>query len=142
MGKLLQRLQDASRSGVYRTAGEHEIVDALRGSDLRLTRIDLTNVADKQALLERIARALAFPHWFGANWDALEDCLGDLAWLNANGNVLVFQNAEHLPADERGVLVDVLASSAEFWAERGKSFFAVFIDPRGALLLPDLFRAS
>jgi RNAse (barnase) inhibitor barstar len=142
MGKLVRRLQDASRSGVYRAGGEHEIADALRGSPLRLTRIDLGNVADKNALLERIARALEFPQWFGGNWDALEDCLGDLAWLNADGHVLAFQNAEHLPQDERGVLLDVLGSSAEFWAGRGKPFFAVFIDPQRALSLPELFRAA
>jgi len=34
----------------------------------------------------------------------------------------------------------VLASSAEYWAARGKPFFAVFIDPRRSLELPDLYR--
>jgi len=44
--------------------------------------------------------------------------------------------------DDVGVLVDILRSSAEFWAGRGKPFFALFVDPERALPLPELFRQS
>ena len=37
------------------------------------------------------------------------------------------------------MLIDVLRSSAESWAARGKPFFAVFIDPARALPLPSAF---
>lgn len=142
MAKLIERLQDASRSGVYRTSGDREILEASRGSGLHVTSIDLSQVREKNALLEKLARALQFPAWFGKNWDALEDCLGDLSWLDGAGQVLLFHNDDELGADDRGVLIDVLASSAEFWAGRGKPFFAVFIDPRRARELPDLFREA
>jgi hypothetical protein len=135
MGKLLERLQDASRSGVYRAARADEIVDALRGSELELVRVAFS---DKAALLKNIAAALEFPEWFGANWDALEDCLSDLSWRKPSGHVLLFENAES--GDDLGVLIDILQSSAEFWAGRGKPFFAVFVDPAQALALPQLFR--
>lgn len=140
MAKLIERLQDASRSGVYRASRDREILEASRGSGLRVTSIDLSQVREKNALLEKLGRALQFPAWFGKNWDALEDCLGDLSWLDGAGQVLLFHNDDELGADDRGVLIDVLASSAEFWAGRGKPFFAVFIDPRRARELPDLFR--
>ncbi len=139
MGKLLQRLQDPKRSGVYRTARVDEIVDALIGSELALSRIA---VARKPQLLQSIAKALDFPDWFGGNWDALEDCLTDLSWRKAGGHVLVFEGIGTLPADERGTLIDVLASATEFWAQQGKPFFAVFIDPGHELSLPELFRAA
>ena len=132
MGKLLERLLDASRSGVYRAGRADVIVDAASGSKLRLARI---GCAEKDALLKAIATALDFPDWFGANWDALEDCLSDLPGA---GYVLLFEHAA--PGDDLGVLIDVLRSSAEQWAERGKPFFAVFIDPVRALPLPELFR--
>ena len=132
MGKLLERLLDATRSGVYRAARADEILDAVHGSELRLFTIAY---AEKDALLKRIAQALDFPDWFGGNWDALEDCLSDLP---AAGYVLLFEHAK--AGDDLGVLIDVLRSSAEQWAERGKPFFAVFIDPARALPLPELFR--
>jgi hypothetical protein len=133
MGKLIQRLQDASRSGVYRAARAEEIVDAVSGSKLRLAKIPY---GEKALVLKNIAAALEFPDWFGQNWDALEDCLSDLSWRHAAGHVLVFEGARN--GDDLGVLIDILRSSAEYWAGRGKPFLAVFVDPLGALALPHL----
>ena len=144
VSKLLARLRDASRSGVYRVAQADEILDAARGSKLDLARIDLTGISDKEQLLMRIASALAFPRWFGRNWDALEDCLGDLAWRAGEGHVLIIEGFEHLRArrpDEFGVMLDILASSAQYWHERGRPFIVALVDRAGGLALPDLFRA-
>lgn len=128
MGKLLQRLGDASNSGVYRAPRSDEILDAAQGSTLKVARIDLKGVSEKEALMQHIALALEFPQWFGGNWDALEDCLSDLSWSAAIGHVLLIEHADALAADERGILVDILASAAASWAARGRSFFAVFVD--------------
>jgi Barstar (barnase inhibitor) len=138
MSKLRERLQDASRSGVYRASAPEAIEEAVRGTGFNLGRISLAAPPGKEAMLERIARALAFPDWFGGNWDALEDCLTDLSWLAADGHVLVFERFQ--ADDDLGVLIDVLASSAAFWAARGKPFFAVFLDPRRKLALASLYR--
>lgn len=140
MAKLIQRLQDAAKSGVYRASRVDAIEDALRGSTLSLARIALQDVTDKAALLRRIAASLSFPAWFGENWDALEDCLADLSWRESDGNVLVVEGFQSLAAEDRGVLIDVMICAAEFWAGRGKPFFAVFIDPRRTLALADLYQ--
>ena len=139
MSKLLQCLSDASKSGVYRASRTDEILDATRGSALQVSRIGLSGAAGKEALIERIARALDFPRWFGGNWDALEDCLTDLSWSKADGHVLLIEGAADLPADERGILIDILASAAASWVERRRSFFAVFLD--GSLTLPELYKS-
>lgn len=136
MSKLLQRLSDAAESGVYRTSASGDILDAVRGSALQVARIGLAGATDKDALLQCIAKALAFPAWFGGNWDALEDCLSDLSWSDAGGHVLLLEGAESLPADERGILSDILASAASFWKDRGRPFFAVFVG--GDTRLPEL----
>ena len=136
-GKLIQRLRDASRSGVYRVSGTEELVDAVKGSSLSPVRVKF---ADKVQLLKNLAAALGFPDWFGHNWDALEDCLTDLSWREAPAHVLLIEGAK--PGDDLGVLIDILRSSAESWAARGKPFFAIFVDPKHALPLPALFRQS
>jgi hypothetical protein len=140
MAKLLQRLQDAAKSGVYRASRVDAIEDALRGSKLTLARIALQDVTDKVGLLRRIAARLGFPAWFGENWDALEDCLTDLSWREGDGDVLVVEGFQFLSAEDLGVLVDVMSSAAEFWAGRGKPFFAVFIDPERTLALAGLYQ--
>jgi RNAse (barnase) inhibitor barstar len=40
-------------------------------------------ITDKQDLLRHIAAELKFPDYFGFNWDALDECLADLSWLQA-----------------------------------------------------------
>lgn len=39
--------------------------------------LDLGGVTDKAGLMDRCARDLALPDWFGRNWDALADSLAD-----------------------------------------------------------------
>jgi RNAse (barnase) inhibitor barstar len=136
-GKLIQRLQDPSRSGVYRVSRADEVMDAVKGSSLSPVWVAF---ADKVQLLKNLAVALGFPDWFGHNWDALEDCLTDLSWREAPAHVLLIEAAK--PGDDLGVLIDILRSSAESWAARGKPFFAIFLDPGHALPLPALFRQS
>jgi RNAse (barnase) inhibitor barstar len=133
MGKLTARLQDAARSGVYRVKRADEVLEA--GSGLLRATI---RFAEKEQLLRNIAAALAFPDWFGHNWDALEDCLTDLSWHPQQGYLLLFEGAS--AGDDFGVLADVLRSSAEHWSGRGKPFFALFVDPSRALPLPELFK--
>jgi RNAse (barnase) inhibitor barstar len=133
MSKLLQRLSDAARSGVYRTREAQTILDVTRGGEL-----DVVIVEAKDNLFDNLAQALVFPDWFGRNWDALEDVLSDLSWRKGDGHVVVFRT---YPAGEDfGILVDVLRTTAEYWAGRGKPFIAVFADPEKKLALPDLYR--
>jgi hypothetical protein len=136
MSKLLERLRDPVRSGVYRVTRRNAIDDALEGANFDVAEIDLKS----GDALRAFATALRFPDWFGGNWDALEDCLGDLSWRKGEGHVLVLRDWQKLPADDLGVLIDVLRSSAEFWSGRGRSFFAVLVDAEKKLALPPLHR--
>jgi hypothetical protein len=136
MGKLLERLKDASRSGVYRVRSDTPVIDALREGGISPVKIDLKGATSKADLLQRMAQALNFPEWFGGNWDALEDCLTEV-----HGHLL-FHGYQGIAPDDLGVLLDVLASSAEFWEEQGERFFAIFVDPDGSLRIDDLFREA
>src|SRR5205814_10122314 len=133
MSKLLQRLSDPARSGVYRTRDESAILDATRAAPL-----DVAVVEAKDNVFDSLSRALDFPNWFGRNWDALEDVLADLSWRKGDGHVVIFRT--YPTGEDFGILVDVLRTTAEYWAGRGKPFFAVCLDPAKTLALPDLYR--
>lgn len=106
---------------------------AARALGFFCVRIDGGSVPDGAALLARLARELQFPDYFGANWDALQDCLTDLPdWLPASGYLLVFTEAGALCRRRPGELAafkDVLASAASFYREQDppRPFKAVFI---------------
>jgi hypothetical protein len=119
----------ADTSGVYRISDD---VSPLRARALRAgalwLEIDVVSVTDKAGLMSLLARGLGFPETFGANWDALADSLQDLSWLPASGYVLHLRNAEGLRGSlgpDWVRLLEVLRTTAEYWARRRKLFLVV-----------------
>jgi hypothetical protein len=85
--------------------------------------VDLGGCVDKAGLLERTAGALAFPDWFGQNWDAWFDCLVDLGWQpRAQGYVIVLRRVAELRAalpEALDTALSILGDAAKVWSERG-----------------------
>jgi hypothetical protein len=118
--------------------GLHPLESAVAAEDLAETAaghgwtpivVDLAGVVDKAGLLDRIASAAQFPEYTGRNWDALQDALGDLAWLGpTDGHLLVLAGWDGFAAADPGdaqVLTSVLTSAATEWSSRGTSFVTV-----------------
>jgi RNAse (barnase) inhibitor barstar len=87
-------------------------------------------------LFNEFARALAFPDYFGHNWDALEECLADLEWLPAKGYILLITDTQAvLPEAEEDydTLLEILDDAGEAWSKghtaegRSAPFHVVFI---------------
>ena len=69
-------------------------------------------------LLTECARALDFPDYFGHNWDAFEECLIDLEWLEAKGYVLLITDAGcvlHDDEEEYETFLEILRNAGEAW---------------------------
>lgn len=65
--------------------------------------LDLAGVRDKAGFLDACAEQLGLPDWFGRNWDALADLLGDPDSLPlAAGGVLVVRGWGELAAASPG----------------------------------------
>ena len=130
-------LGDPGQAGIYQLPPDVDALEAAAAdNDFALWRIDLAAVRTKQELLDTIARELAFPEWFGGNWDALEDCLGDLSWRPQRDRVLLIEGFESLASvshDDFRVLLDLLADVAEHWSAQGRVFLVLFVDPEHKL---------
>lgn len=84
----------------------------------------------KQQVLSIIASAFHFPKHFGKNFDALGDCLTDLAYKAGPqpGFLVVIEqlpNTSKFDKEARETLLDVFRDAADFWAEK-KVVFRVF----------------
>ena len=81
--------------------------------------------------LAALGRCLAFPNWYGANLDALADCLEDLSWLPDTGVVLCLIGGEAMarqaPQDWQG-LQAVLQEAVVTWHAAQRPF-QVYLDP-------------
>lgn len=84
----------------------------------------------KQQVLAMIAEAFQFPKHFGKNFDALGDCLTDLAHKAGPqpGFLVVLEQLPNTPKfdkEARETLLDVFRDAADFWADK-KVAFRVF----------------
>ncbi|MEV6754492.1 barstar family protein [Streptomyces sp. NPDC051214] len=96
------------------------VLEAVRAAGLGTVSLDLTGVRDKAAFMDRCARALGLPDWFGRNWDALADCLTDQG--RAPGRLLVvtgWQEYAEAAPQEWIVAQEVFTDAVVYARERG-----------------------
>ena len=135
---LRSLLADASHGGAYFVAEGDTAAIAKAGAALGLAvvRIDLAGCVDAPTLFARFASALGFPEWFGHNWDALADSLGDLSWLPAGGYLLLLENASgwrSAAGEDAATLLEILNAAAASWAAHGVAFWALLPLPAAEL---------
>ncbi|MBC3936495.1 barstar family protein [Undibacterium sp. CY7W] len=90
--------------------------------------VDLVHAASKKAVLTAIGQSMHFPSHYGANFDALADCLSELDIGNASGIVLVLENLPALADFDlaaKEILLEILQDAAHEWAQK-KIAFRVF----------------
>ena len=104
--------------------------DDLERNGLACIDVSLQGCRDKAELMARMASAMRFPEPppFGANWDALADCLTDLSWMAADGYVIVLDHADAFaranPTDFATAL-SIFQDAADTWREDGIPFWAL-----------------
>ncbi len=113
MPTLHAALHDPAAAGLYRLSGRIAVATVRReavAAGKHFALLDGTAIVDKVSFLRACAGALRFPPYVGRNWDALEEALRDLAWLNdqptpshPRGYVVLLDPASpflrHAPAD-------------------------------------------
>lgn len=125
-----QVLADPAQGGAYFVDARESdaLADTARSLDFAVARIELAHCRDKAGVLARFAEALRFPAWFGGNFDALADSLGDLSWWPAEGYVLLIEHGDAWrEADDENfaTLLDILNEAAADWGDRGVPFWAL-----------------
>jgi RNAse (barnase) inhibitor barstar len=85
------------------------------GASRTVVRVDGRAMPGPSQTFHEMAKALRFPAYFGHNWDALIDCLGDVGrWLQSQSVIVLIEHAdalvtvEHLP-----LLVEALCLGSE-----------------------------
>lgn len=91
--------------------------------------VDFAGVADKKSMMARIAEALELPEWFGRNWDALDEALGDR--YRRSPRVLVLNHLEALAQADRHTTVTLLQVAGDAVAGTGSLVLAVRPPPGG-----------
>lgn len=128
------------RAGLYHLSGNAE--DALaQGSGRRFFTIDLHLCRNADAALREIGRAAGFPKWYGANLDALNDCLNDPDWRAGQTSILKISGLaalrRHSP-DLLAPLIEILRTACQPGVPGLPALWVLVTDPvRGVDNLPD-----
>ncbi len=123
-------LADVAKTGVYHMphTDKAPIVAAAKANGFAVFRVDLTKVRDKDQLLTMIGKTMGLPAWYGHNFDALADCLGDMAWQPAEGYLVMLEHCDgihgHAEADFVTTL-RVFEQAASDWREQEIAFWCL-----------------
>jgi RNAse (barnase) inhibitor barstar len=94
----------------------------------------LAGPASKEELLDMLARELAFPAWFGRNWDALDELLRYPEPPDDRPILIVWDDVDRLESidpDSASTAHDIFVSAAEERSAAGASPL-ILITRRGA----------
>jgi hypothetical protein len=130
MNTLAQRLHTAHEAGVRRLeCPPDELRRAAAEAGCVFFEANLLGVHDKNEFMLAVAAAIRAPEWFGANWDALADALGDLSWRPAPGYVLLLQNGGEnfgMTEEEHKTALEIFSGASVYWKMLQKPFWVFF----------------
>src|SRR5260221_4815902 len=97
MESLRTLLRSGSHGGVYWCTSHAPTVDLeklVTAAGWGYFHIEGQKLMKKEQFLNHAALAMHFPEYFGDNWDAFEDCLTDLSWIDARGFVILYDHTD------------------------------------------------
>ena len=135
--EALESLLEENRGGVYFVPGEHDaksLQKLAKAAGYAFFHIDGKNITRKEQLLNHAATAMHFPSSFGQNWDALEECLTDLEWVDGDGYLIYYDHIDGLLGahpDQFETLVEILRDAVASWKEDGEAMVALLAGTKG-----------
>jgi RNAse (barnase) inhibitor barstar len=129
--EALKSLLGNGRGGVFflpKGASPKEIQSAAKRAKFAFFHVEGRNIERKEQLLNHVATALRFPGHFGHNWDALEECLVDMEWADADGYVIYYDHIDGLLAahpDQFETFVEICRDAVASWKEDGTAMLVL-----------------
>ncbi len=93
-------------------------LDALRTRGY-VYRVDATKIFDQDDVYVSFGKGLQAPNgYFGTNWDAFNDCLLDLHWIQQFNVFIVHDDLPKLSPADLAIYVDILCGCVERWGDK------------------------
>ncbi|MGE5616775.1 MAG: barstar family protein [Bacillota bacterium] len=144
--EALDNLLESNRGGVWflqASPDTRSVQSTAKRHGFAFFHIDGKSVSRKEQLLNATATAMRFPADFGHNWDALEECLTDLEWVDADGYVVYYDHIDGLLGahpDQFETLVEILRDAVASWKEDDTAMVVLLAGtkpPKGVSKLKD-----
>ncbi|MFH1197588.1 MAG: barstar family protein [bacterium] len=102
-----------------------------------LIEIDINNVTSTRELFSVFIEKMKFPNYFGFNWDAFDECIRDLSWLEFKCKYLVIQNSMNYFINDKlemEIFIQILLFRIYISIEQKKKIRVIFVDKKENLL--------
>jgi RNAse (barnase) inhibitor barstar len=113
MNNILKILPTNIKQNIHKTV---EQIAAQAGT--KVFYLDGKKINTKETFLKQAAEAMEFPAYFGANWDAFDECITDLTWCPAQRYVILYDHADIFAQAEPTqyqIALDIFNSAKEYW---------------------------
>ena len=129
-----QLLSKSEQAGIYYLAAARRnmIENAARQLQFRHWHLEIPPGQMAGAVLEQIGKVLHFPEWYGANFDALHDCLTDAECLPGTGHILTISGCNGLrSSDPEGfaTLLEVFKAATDDLRQAGVPLWILLDKP-------------
>lgn len=111
-------------------AQSEEVMADIGSLGLAVMEGSVARVTTDKDLFAVVSTAMQFPDYFGNNWDALDECLGDMDWLPADGYLLILRDAAcgwSQSPRSLGRFVTAWLEASEYWTGNQIPFHLVFV---------------
>ena len=143
--EAVAKLLEDARGGIFfLPAGTdaRALQKAAKAESYAFFHIDGKNITRKEQLMNAAATALRLPEHFGGNWDALEECLTDMEWVeDADGYLLYYDHIDGLLSahpDQFETLVEILRDAVDSWKEDGEPMVVLLSGSKAPKGVPKL----
>jgi len=134
--EALRDLIEAERGGVF-FAPQHlsvkDVQSAAKQAGFAFFHIEGKAISRKEQLLNHAATAMHFPDYDGGNWDAFEECVTDLSWVEAEGCVLYYDHFDALQAnhpEQLETFVEIMKDAVRELKADGRTMIALLSGAR------------
>lgn len=105
--------------------GQQSIIQFLETlqEGFKFVHVQGSEVRNKESFLHAFSRALAFPEYFGNNWDAFEECINDLSWLEFRSIIIFFSDVDafaQFSNKDFDVAMSMLIGASNYWKTHGR----------------------
>ncbi|KYC42701.1 barnase inhibitor [Scytonema hofmannii PCC 7110] len=108
-----------------------KIIEELAEQGIQVFYLNGREISSKETFLRKAAEAMQFPAYFGANWDAFDECITDLTWFSAESYVLLYERPDIFAQAEPTqwqIAVNILRSAEEYWQSANKPLNVFFVN--------------
>jgi RNAse (barnase) inhibitor barstar len=125
--EALRKLFESGKpGGVYWLKGHAAVAELsklAKSCGMAFFHLEGQKIEKKEQFLNHASTVMHFPDYFGNNWDAFEDCITDMEWIDAEGFLIYFDHTEAFAEHHESQLetvVELFQDAVSYWNKEGK----------------------